>query len=99
MSPSAAVSAVLDVIGGLDAAQAAGILHRDIKPSNCFVYVDGAVKVGDFRSISTLTRDVQHELETTGFEGTPQFAASGLRASRSTFAPTSTPSARRSTTS
>jgi len=76
MPPSAAVSAVLDVIGGLDAAQAAGILHRDIKPSNCFVDADGAVKVGDFGlSISTLTRDVRHELETTGFEGTPQFAA------------------------
>ena len=76
MSPSAAVSAVLDIIGGLDAAQAAGILHRDIKPSNCFVDADGAVKVGDFGlSISTLTRDVRHELATTGFEGTPQFAA------------------------
>jgi eukaryotic-like serine/threonine-protein kinase len=76
MSPSAAVSAVLDVIGGLDAAQAAGILHRDIKPSNCFVDADGAVKVGDFGlSISTLTRDVRHELATAGFEGTPQFAA------------------------
>ena len=76
MPPSAAVSAVLDIIGGLDAAQAAGILHRDIKPSNCFVDADGAVKVGDFGlSISTLTRDVQHELATAGFEGTPQFAA------------------------
>ena len=41
MPPSAAVSAVLDIIGGLDAAQAAGILHRDIKPSNCFVDADG----------------------------------------------------------
>jgi hypothetical protein len=76
MPPSAAVSAVLDIIGGLDAAQAAGILHRDIKPSNCFVDADGAVKVGDFGlSISTLTRDVQQELATTGFEGTPHFAA------------------------
>ncbi len=76
MAPSAAASAVLDVIGGLDAAQAAGILHRDIKPSNCFVDADGAVKVGDFGlSISTLTRDVRHELTTSGFEGTPQFAA------------------------
>jgi hypothetical protein len=75
MPPSAAVSAVLDIIGGLDAAQAAGILHRDIKPSNCFVDADGAVKVGDFGlSISTLTRDVRHELATAGFEGTPQFA-------------------------
>ena len=76
MSPSAGVSAVLDIIGGLDAAQAAGILHRDIKPSNCFVDADGAVKVGDFGlSISTLTRDVRHELASAGFEGTPQFAA------------------------
>ena len=70
-----AVSAVLDIIGGLDAAQAAGILHRDIKPSNCFVDGDGSVKVGDFGlSISTLARDV-HEQLATGFEGTPQFAA------------------------
>ena len=76
MPPSAAVSAVLDIIGGLDAAQAAGILHRDIKPSNCFVDADGDVKVGDFGlSISTLTRDVRHELGTAGFEGTPDFAA------------------------
>ena len=76
MPSSAAVSAVLDIIGGLDAAQAAGILHRDIKPSNCFVDADGAVKVGDFGlSISTLTRDVRHELSTAGFEGTPHFAA------------------------
>lgn len=76
MPTDAAVSAVLDIIGGLDAAHAAGILHRDIKPSNCFVDADGAVKVGDFGlSISTLTRDVRQELATTGFEGTPQFAA------------------------
>src|SRR5215468_3189855 len=72
-----AVSAILDVIGGLDAAQSAGILHRDIKPSNCFVDQDGAVKVGDFGlSISTLARDVRGVLATDsgGFQGTPQFA-------------------------
>src|SRR5262245_33667558 len=61
LPPAVAVSAVLDIIGGLDAAQAVGILHRDIKPSNCFVDSDGSVKVGDFGlSISTLARDV-HE--------------------------------------
>ncbi len=76
LSPGAAVSAVLDIVGGLDAAHAAGILHRDIKPSNCFIDRDGTVKVGDFGlSVSTLARDVHHELATTGFEGTPQFAA------------------------
>jgi uncharacterized RDD family membrane protein YckC len=75
MSPSDAVAAIMDVIGGLDAAAAVGILHRDIKPSNCFVDRDGVVKVGDFGlSISTLARDVHHQLGTSGFEGTPQFA-------------------------
>jgi serine/threonine protein kinase len=75
LPPAVGVSAVLDIIGGLDAAQAAGILHRDIKPSNCFVDHDGSVKVGDFGlSISTLARDVHQQLA-TGFEGTPQFAA------------------------
>ncbi len=77
LTPAEAVGAVLDIIGGLDAAQAAGILHRDIKPSNCFVDADGSVKVGDFGlSISTLARDVRHELVTDsgGFQGTPQFA-------------------------
>ena len=75
MPPEEAVAAVMDIIGGLDAAQAAGVLHRDIKPSNCFIDDDGAVKVGDFGlSISTLARDVHHDLETGAFQGTPQFA-------------------------
>jgi serine/threonine protein kinase len=75
MPPEEAVAAVMDIIGGLDAAQAAGVLHRDIKPSNCFIDADGAVKVGDFGlSISTLARDVHHDLETGAFQGTPQFA-------------------------
>src|SRR5688572_16210029 len=75
LPPADAVAAVLDVVGGLDAAAAAGILHRDIKPSNCFIDHDGVVKVGDFGlSISTLARDVHQQLVTSGFEGTPQFA-------------------------
>jgi len=75
MRPDAAVAAVIDLIGGLDAAAAVGILHRDIKPSNCFIDRDGVVKVGDFGlSISTLARDVHQQLITSGFEGTPQFA-------------------------
>jgi uncharacterized RDD family membrane protein YckC len=75
LPPAEAVSAILDIIGGLDAAQAAGVLHRDIKPSNCFLDNEGSVKVGDFGlSISTLARDVRHELTNSGFEGTPQFA-------------------------
>jgi hypothetical protein len=76
LAPIEAVSAVLDIIGGLDAAQSAGILHRDIKPSNCFVDSQGSVKIGDFGlSISTLARDVQDDVSGRGFQGTPQFAS------------------------
>jgi eukaryotic-like serine/threonine-protein kinase len=73
MAPTDAVSAVLDVIAGLDAAQSAGILHRDIKPSNCFIDTEGNVKVGDFGlSISTGAREVGESRR--GFQGTPQYA-------------------------
>lgn len=70
MSVQEAVSAILDVISGLDAAASAGILHRDIKPSNCFVDADGTVKVGDFGlSIPTSGRSGDGT-----FLGTPQYA-------------------------
>src|SRR4029434_9827045 len=90
MPPEEAVAAVLDIIGGLDAAPAGGVVHRGIKPSDlflagerprhmgpssCVIDGDGAVKVGDFGlSISTLARDVHQDLETGAFQGTPQFA-------------------------
>ncbi len=52
-----AVDAILEIIAGLEAAQAIGILHRDIKPGNCFEDADGTIKIGDFGlSISTAVR-------------------------------------------
>jgi eukaryotic-like serine/threonine-protein kinase len=71
-----AVDAMLHVIGGLEAAQALGILHRDVKPSNCFVDLDGTVKIGDFGlSISTAHR-LDDTLTRAGvIQGTPQYAA------------------------
>lgn len=71
-----AVDAILDIIAGLEAAEAAGVLHRDIKPANCFIDTDGVVKVGDFGlSISTEgSRDLdvtQHGV----FLGTPAFCS------------------------
>ena len=77
LSPTEAVDDILQVIDGLDAAQAAGVLHRDIKPANCFVDRDGTVKVGDFGlSISTLGHMESQNLTAPGsLLGTPAFAS------------------------
>ncbi|MGE3957433.1 MAG: protein kinase [Vicinamibacterales bacterium] len=76
MPPTEAVEAILQVVDGLEAAHAAGVLHRDVKPSNCFVATDGLVKVGDFGlSLSVAGAGDGVAARRAGFEGTPQFAA------------------------
>jgi len=71
-----AVDAMLDVISGLEAASACGVLHRDIKPSNCFVTPEGSVKVGDFGlSVSTLARTDTFITAHGKILGTPAYAA------------------------
>lgn len=73
-----AVDLILQVVDGLEAAAAAGILHRDIKPANCFVELDGTAKIGDFGlSLSTLARErSKNQLTGSGtFLGTPAFAS------------------------
>ena len=76
LAPPAAVDAILQVIAGLEAAAALGILHRDIKPSNCFVDRDGRVLVGDFGlSIATLAREPGTSAGTGTIVGTPGFAS------------------------
>ncbi len=71
-----AVDAILQVIAGLEAAQAIGILHRDIKPANCFIDADGTVKVGDFGlSISTAARGDMNITMHGQFLGTPAFCS------------------------
>lgn len=76
MPPNATVDAVLQIIAGLEAAQAAGILHRDVKPSNCFRETDGTVKVGDFGlSISTAIRTEPALTSDGAFLGTPAFSS------------------------
>jgi eukaryotic-like serine/threonine-protein kinase len=71
-----AVDAVLQIVDGLEAAQAVGVLHRDIKPANCFVDGEGRVKIGDFGlSISTVGRGDLHLTSSGAFLGTPAFAS------------------------
>jgi len=69
-----AVRWTLDVVDGLAAAHAQGVLHRDIKPGNCFVDAAGHVKLGDFGLSRAVERDVN--LTQTGqFIGSPLYAA------------------------
>ncbi len=71
-----AVDAILDVIAGLEAAYAGGVLHRDIKPSNCFVSPEGSVKVGDFGlSVSTLAKTDTFVTAHGKILGTPAYAS------------------------
>jgi uncharacterized RDD family membrane protein YckC len=76
MRPAEAVDVVLQVIAGLEAAAAVGVLHRDVKPSNCFIDAEGRIQVGDFGIASAIS--VQHEASLTwtgGVLGTPTFAS------------------------
>ena len=48
MPPDVAAGYARQMLGGLSAAHAVGIVHRDIKPQNLIVRDDGTLKVADF---------------------------------------------------
>ncbi len=74
--PPAAVDAILQVMDGLEAAAAKGVLHRDVKPSNCFIDGTGTVKIGDFGLSLTPQAQEETQLTLTGTVlGTPMFAS------------------------
>jgi len=70
-----AVDATLQMIAGLRAAEARGVLHRDIKPANCFVDAETNVKIGDY-GLSKPTGDAEATAMTQvgTVMGTPSFA-------------------------
>jgi serine/threonine protein kinase len=75
LAPRAAVDAILQLITGLQAAVAVGILHRDIKPSNCFVDAYGTVKIGDFGISRSLrpTQETALSMDAIADRGTGRF--------------------------
>jgi hypothetical protein len=76
MRPARAVGVMLQVIAGLEAAAAAGVLHRDIKPSNCFVDAEGRIQVGDFGiAVATAVQPEATLTRTGGLLCTPTFAS------------------------
>ena len=79
IDPQEAVRIAIEMIDGLDAAHAKGILHRDIKPANIFIDSDsGSAKVGDFGLSTSITPGAAKspELSTlASFAGTPSYAS------------------------
>ncbi|MDB6078671.1 MAG: pknH 2 [Akkermansiaceae bacterium] len=76
MAVTDAVDAILQIIDGLEAAAAVGVLHRDVKPANCFISADGVAKIGDFGlSVSTFAGAEAALTQAGTVVGTPAFAA------------------------
>jgi serine/threonine-protein kinase len=80
MPPSRVAHIAVQLIQGLEAAHAAGVLHRDLKPQNVMltdkVNKPDLVKVVDFgiAKITTTTPDDQHALTVPGtIFGTPEY--------------------------
>ena len=48
LSPGAVRSLLVELVSGLEAAHAHGVIHRDIKPANVFFSASGEAKLGDF---------------------------------------------------
>jgi serine/threonine-protein kinase len=67
LAPAAVRALLLDLVDGLEAAHAHGVIHRDLKPANVFFTTAGTAKLGDF-GVAHLQD--QGATQTAGFIGT-----------------------------
>jgi serine/threonine protein kinase len=74
MAAKQAVSLMVDVLGALKAAHAAGVVHRDLKPSNVLVDDAGHARVMDFGIAQRISADADQTTSTT-VAGTPAYMA------------------------
>ncbi|TXT40273.1 MAG: serine/threonine protein kinase [Comamonadaceae bacterium] len=68
-----AVALMVDVLGALVAAHAAGVVHRDLKPSNVIVDASGRARVMDFGIAQRISSDASST--SAGIAGTPAYMA------------------------
>ena len=73
LSPARAIHIAEQVLDGLTAAHAAGVLHRDIKPANLLVGENDSVRIVDF-GLASATQTNQSRLTQSGLlVGTPEY--------------------------
>ncbi|HLE96883.1 MAG TPA: serine/threonine-protein kinase [Candidatus Thermoplasmatota archaeon] len=81
LPPREAARVVLDLLRGIEAVHAAGIVHRDVKPSNILLAADGRACISDF-GISLPVSSSRTVVEATGTSkaGTWAYMAPEVRA-------------------